>query len=261
MHIVVTGASSGIGRDIAKAFDAPGNKLSLVARRGALLGELQKEIRTTSWAIEADLAADPIGWLRRAETDGGPVDVLVNNAGTSYVEPVELIDEARIRAMYQLNVATPIAAMRHAVPAMRSRGSGTIVNVASVAAFTAAPFMCDYHATKGALGNFSESLRLELRGTGVNVVSVYPGPVHTPMAERNFDRFHDADKLRRVPTGNSATLARLVHRAVVTRKARVIYPRFYLLAWWLPGVARLAYSRVVPRVVGGTTPPLGGDGS
>jgi short-subunit dehydrogenase len=261
MHVVVTGASSGIGRDIAKAFDVPGNSLSLVARREGLLKELQREIRAPAEAIPADLAdpADPVGWLMRAEARLGPVDVLVNNAGISYIEPVAGVDAARIKALFQINVHTPIAAIHHVLPGMLARGGGTIVNVASVAAFTASPYLCHYHASKGALGNFSESLKMELRRTGVHVVSVYPGPIHTPMAERNYQQFADSAAARRAPAGDTKTLARLVYRAVLQKKPRVIYPRFYRLAWWLPGIARFISERAVPAVTGARTPPMPGD--
>jgi short-subunit dehydrogenase len=261
VHIVITGASSGIGRDLARAFDAPGNSLSLVARRGSLLEELQRELRAPSEAIVADLAdpADPIGWLLRAEARFGPVDVLVNNAGISYVEPVQGVEEARIKALFQVNVNAPIAAIHHVLPGMLARGAGAIVNVASVAGFAPAPYFCHYNATKAALGSFSESLRMELRRTGVHVVSVYPGPIETPMAERNYQQFQDSARARLAPGGDTRTLARLVYRAVEDRAPRVIYPRFYYLAWWLPGIARFVAERLVPEVTGGPTPPLQGD--
>jgi short-subunit dehydrogenase len=261
VHIVVTGASSGIGRDLAKVFDEPGHRLTLVARRQSLLEELQGEIEAPSEVVAADLgdAGDPIGWLERAEELQGPVDLLINNAGISYIEPTPGIDAARIAKLFQVNVHTPIAAIQHVLPSMLERKRGTIVNVASVAAFTVAPNMCHYHATKGALGNFSESLNIELMNAGVHVVSVYPGPIDTPMAERNYEQFKDSAAARRAPTGDTVTLARLVHEAVNERKARVIYPRFYRLAWWFPGIARFVTKRALPEVTGGATPMMGGD--
>jgi short-subunit dehydrogenase len=263
MHIVVTGASSGIGRELARAFDRPGNRISLVARRENLLAELRGELRAETCAVTADLsdARDPIGWLRRAEEAFGPTDVLINNAGTSYVEPVQGIDEARIRALFQINVHTPIAAIHHVLPAMLSRGRGTIVNVASNAAFSPAPYFCHYTATKGALGNFSESLRMEIKRTGVHVVSVYPGPIRTPMGERNWGQLKPTLAAKIAPEGDARALARLVLKAVERRRARVIYPRFYVLGWWLPGVGRWIAERFVPEATGAVTPPLDGDGA
>lgn len=261
MHIVVTGASSGIGRDLAKSFDEPGNSVSLVARRTALLEELGREMSVPTRAIEGDLtrADDPVAWLRRAEEAFGPVDVLVNNAGISYVEPVQSIDEPRIRALFQINVHTPIAAIHHVLPGMLERASGTIVNVASNAAFSPAPYFCHYTATKGALGNFSESLRMELRRTGVHVLSVYPGPIDTPMGERNWGQLEPSFSSRLAPRGDTKTLARLVRKAIRKRRARVIYPRFYALGWWLPSIGRFMAEHFVPKATGARTPPLAGD--
>src|SRR5688572_14245273 len=247
MHIVVTGASSGIGLALAKAFDAPGNTLSLVARRKGLLEKLQEEIRAPTHAIDADLAVADLGWLRRAEEAAGPADVLVNNAGVSYIEPIQGIDDERSRVLFQVNVHTPIAAIRHVLPGMRERGRGTIVNIASNAAFSPAPYVCHYCGAKAALGNYSESLRLELRGTGVNVLTVYPGPIDTPMAERNWAQLKTTAATRLAPRGDTETMARLTLRAIERRKARVIYPRFYLLGWWLPGIGRWIAGRFVPE--------------
>jgi short-subunit dehydrogenase len=198
--------------------------------------------------------------VRRAEERFGPVDILVNNAGTSYIEPTAGVDEERVRRIFQINVHTPIAAVHHVLPGMLARRRGTIVNVASVAAFTHAPYLAHYHATKGALGNFSESLRLELRGTGIDVVTVYPGPIKTPMADRNWAQFKSTAATRAAPIGDAKTLARLVLRAVDKRQPRVIYPRFYLLAWWLPWFSRWVTERFVPETTGAKTPPLAGDG-
>jgi short-subunit dehydrogenase len=261
MHVVVTGASSGIGEAIAKSFDKDANTISLVARRKGLLEAVQKNIQVKTQAISADLsdARDPIRWLREAEDTFGPTDVLVNNAGISYVEPVAGIDEERIRALFQVNVHTPMAAIHHVMPAMVARKSGTIVNVLSNAAFSPAPYFCHYTASKGALGNFSESLRMELARTGVHVLSVYPGPIHTPMGDRNWGQLKNTAMSKSAPIGDTETLARLVLRAVERRKARVIYPRFYLLGWWFPWFGRWVAERFVPEATGEKTPPLGGD--
>lgn len=260
MHIVVTGASSGIGRALAQSFDKPGNVISLVARRRAHLEELRRELHTESVAIVADLsrADDPVGWLKRAEERNGPTDVLVNNAGTSYVEPTVGVDAERVQKLFQINVHTPLAAIHHVLPAMLARSTGTIVNIASNAAFSPAPGFAHYSATKGALANFSESLRMELRKTGVHVLTVYPGPIHTPMAERNYAQL-EGELAKLGPIGDTQTLARLVQRAIERRRARVIYPRFYTLGWWFPFVGRWVAELLLPSVTGQKTPPLEGD--
>lgn len=264
MHIVVTGASSGIGLALARAFAADGTRMSLVARRVQVIEELRKELRGETQALQADLSApgDPVGWLRRAEERFGPTDLLINNAGASYMEPIEGITDAQSRSLFQLNTLTPMAAIHHVLPAMLSRRAGTIVNVTSCAAFLPAPYLCHYNGTKAALANFSESLRIELnlKKSGVTVVTVYPGPIATPMGDRNWAQI-EATLLTRLamPTGDTATLSRLVVRAVQRRKARVIYPRFFLFNWWFPFLARWATERFAPPATGKKTPPLPGD--
>jgi short-subunit dehydrogenase len=261
MHIVVTGASSGIGLEIAKAFGKSGNKLSLVARRLSLLEGLGAQIPAESFALRADLAdpSDPIGWLRQAEERFGPVDVLVNNAGVSYVEPVQGIARERIDKLFQVNVHVPIAAIQHVLPGMLQRRAGIIVNIASNAGFTPAPYFCHYSASKGALGNFSESLRMELKHSGVHVLTVYPGPVDTPMADRNWDQLKQGAGARLAPIGSAPVLAQRILSAIDARKARVIYPRFYALGWWFPSIGRFIAERFVPEATGAVTPLMGGD--
>jgi short-subunit dehydrogenase len=261
MHVMVTGASSGIGREIAKCFDRPGNKLSLVARRLPLLQELQSEIKTESQALQADLSDSlaTAAWIKQAETGFGPIDVLVNNAGTSYLEPVLGVDDDRARKLFEVNVHTPIAAIHQLLPAMMDRKRGIIINVASNAAFSPAPYLCHYSATKGALGNFSESLRLELKRSGVQVLTVYPGPIKTPMADRNWDQLKKSFTTRMAPIGDAGILAAKILRAVERNRARVIYPRFYALAWWLPTIGRIVAEYMMPEATGQVTPPLAGD--
>jgi len=261
MHVIVTGASAGIGLDLARAFDGKGRRITLVARRRDLLDQLRAQLTAETQAIEADLARadDPIAWLREAEAAFGPTDVLVNNAGTSVVEPVEGVDEATQRMLFQLNVHTPIAAIHHVLPAMLARKAGTIVNIASGAAFLPAPYFCHYTATKAALAGFSESLHMEVKRAGVRVVTVYPGPIRTPMGDRNWAQFKPSLSQRLSPVGDPAVLARMVVRAADKGRARVIYPRSLRVLWWLPGIARTLATRVVPEHVGTKTPPLGGD--
>ena len=100
---------------------------------------------------------------------------------------------------------------------------------------------------------------MELRKSGVQVLTVYPGPIHTPMAERNWQQLEQSLSARMAPEGNVDTLARLVVKAVKRRRARVIYPRFYALAWFLPSIGRWVAEHMLPPVTGAITPPMEGD--
>jgi len=122
------------------------------------------------------------------------------------------------------------------------------VNVASAAAFASTPRQAWYGASKAGLASFSEALRYELAPSGVHVLTVYPGPVRTPMAERAFAAVGGREKVMKgVPEGEPGELAVLIHRALERRGPRVIYPRFYRVSYLAPWFARWMKAR---RVMG-----------
>ncbi len=214
MHVVVTGASSGIGEAVARAYLKVGARVTLVARRRAPLEEIAKQ--GTAQIMTIDLSQVQTDWLQEAVAGFGPIDVLVNNAGASLVQATAEALWEPAETLMRLNTLTPLKLMHTVLPSMLTRKSGCIVNIASVAALAPGPGFFFYNASKAALAAASESLRMELSGTGVHVLTVYPGPVHTPMAEANFAAVGDSY----APTGNTTTLARLVLRAVAKKRAR-----------------------------------------
>lgn len=253
MHVVVTGASVGIGEAFAREFKKRGATLSLIARRKDKLAALAQELGGDVTVIGADLV-DPKAAqaaLVQAESERGPVDVLVNNAGVQIIAPAAETDPDAGEDLLDLNVATPLRLIRHALPSMLARGSGTIVNVASMAALSPVPGMLYYNASKGGLANASEALRGELWGTGVNVVTVYPGPVHTDMGTKGIAKYEQSAAAGLAPWGTSDELARLVVRAVELRQARVIYPRAYSVSLLFPNISRWFSLKFAPRLKGG----------
>jgi short-subunit dehydrogenase len=246
MHVAITGASSGIGEALAREYLARGHAVTLVARRLDRLQAIAREAGGTTHLVAADLsvAGHATDWIDSAETALGPIDVLVNNAGASLVQPTASAIWEPAETLFRLNVLAPFRLTLTLLPRMLARKSGCIVDIASVAALAGAPGFFFYNASKAALAGASESLRSELRGTGVHVVTVYPGPVHTPMGDANFA----AVERTFAPTGNSRTLARLIVRAVERRKARVIYPRVYTVARWFPVLGRFIADHFSPRV-------------
>jgi short-subunit dehydrogenase len=260
MHVVITGASSGIGRALAHAFDGPGRRLSLVARRGDVLEEVAAQLSCEASPVVADLSDREAGtqWLVACEAAHGPVDVLVNNAGVCYVEPAQGVSAERIERLLRVNLHAPVAAVDHVLPGMLERGAGTVVNLGSLASFSPAPWYAHYAASKGGLAQFSESLRLELAGTGVHVLTVYPGPIHTPMAARNHDQL-EGDSSHLAPSGDPEALARRVVRAVERGAGRLFHPRIYGLAFWFPAIAHTIAATAMPRATGRVTPPMWGD--
>jgi short-subunit dehydrogenase len=162
------------------------------------------------------------------------------------IQPVDLTDASKGEDLLRLDLLTPLRLTRAVVPAMIARGSGTIVDVASMAAITPMVGMFYYNAAKAGLAAASEALRGELRGTGVHVVTVYPGPVDTDMGRAGFVKYEETLSAKIAPVGTAAELARLVRRAVEKKKARVIYPRFYAITRYVPNLARWFTLRFSP---------------
>jgi short-subunit dehydrogenase len=248
-HVVITGASSGIGAALARELGKHGARLTLVARRKELLESLAAEIGPSCRVVAHDLAdAERAGdWVDEAEAAHGPIDVLINNAGMENTGPTAATDVDQFKKLFQLNLISPLVLIRRLLPAMLARKSGMIVNVASVAALVAPPLQTYYGASKAGLAAFSEGTRGELAGSGVHLLTVYPGPVKTPMAEAAFVAFGGRENVPKVPEGTPEELARRIRRAMEKRKKRLIYPRFYVTSRWLPWLARILVDKFAPR--------------
>jgi len=250
MHALVTGASAGIGEAIAKQLAGAGYDITLVARRAAELERVAQELPDTVTARcqVADLSAlDSLAELvDDAEEALGPIDVLVNNAGIQVVGPTHEIPVQDGERMLTVNVLAPLRLTLLVLPRMRSRGKGTIVDISSLAGLAPTLGMVHYSASKAALAAASEALRAEVAPAGVHVVTVYPGPVSTNMANAAVDRYAK-DPTRLMPVGNPTQLAQRVLSAIERRKARVIYPRPYAAARYFPALTRWIMDRFSPR--------------
>ena len=187
---LVTGASGGIGWELARAFAAGGYDLVLVARSGGKLEELAGELRDRHGAAVRVLAKDltaagaPDEIFQELESAGVAVDALVNNAGFATFGPFAETDlESEIEEI-RLNVETPTHLTKRFLPGMLARRRGGVLNVASTAAFQPGPLMAVYYATKAYVLSFSEALAEELRGSGVTVTALCPGPTATGFQAR-----------------------------------------------------------------------------
>lgn len=186
---LVTGASSGIGADIARQLAARGLGVTLVARREELLRALADELAAAhgirAEVIAADLAepAPRVELAAEVARRGLAVDVLVNNAGFSTTGPVHRGDHTKEVAMVKLNVEAVADLCAIFVPGMVERGRGAILNVASTAAFQPMPGQAGYAASKAFVLSYTHALRGELKGTGVTATALCPGPVDTGFGE------------------------------------------------------------------------------
>jgi uncharacterized protein len=187
--VVVTGASSGIGSELARQLGALGHELVLVARRADRLEELATALRTEhgvdARAIPADLtdAAQRRALVTSLHDSGTFVAGLCNNAGFGSYGRTAEADPAMEAAMVQLNVAAVHELSLAFLGPMVERRAGAILNVASLAAFQPVPGMATYAATKAFVQSFSEALHAELAGTGVSCTVLAPGPVPTEFGE------------------------------------------------------------------------------
>lgn len=187
--VLITGASSGIGVELARLFAENGDRLVLTARRTDRLEALAKEIWDKHAVHAAVIPADlgkPDGAKQlaiEAGRKGLVIDVLVNNAGFGLRGEFAKLSFDRQLEMVQVNVTAPTALAGLFLPGMLARGNGGILNVASLAAFQAGPEMAVYYATKAFLLSFSEALHEEAKGKGVTVTALCPGPVPTEFGE------------------------------------------------------------------------------
>jgi uncharacterized protein len=187
---LITGASAGIGREFARQLSGRARSLVLVARREQKLNEMRNDlkgqhpnltvhIRKTDLADLAQLK-ELVGWLERQEID---IDLLINNAGLGDNGPFAKSDPIRNEQMTLVNMVALTSLTRHLLPRMIAKKRGGILNVSSSAGFLPIPDFAVYAATKAYVTSFSEALRAELRGTGVSVCALCPGPVHTEFQE------------------------------------------------------------------------------
>jgi uncharacterized protein len=179
--VLVTGASSGIGEEIAKEFVRRGRHVVLVARRADKLQALAASLGSSTDVLAADLSrADERAALpgRVAEL-GLVVDVLVNNAGLSTSGPIATSDPVAELNLIEVDVAAVADLCSRFVPGMVSRGRGAVLNVASVGAFGPVPGQAAYGAAKAFVLSYTQSLGQELQGSGVVASTLCPGPVKT----------------------------------------------------------------------------------
>ncbi|MCV9966772.1 SDR family NAD(P)-dependent oxidoreductase [Pararhizobium sp. BT-229] len=225
MAVVVVGASRGIGRSIAKIAAAQGTPVVLVARSPEALAAAATDVRQgggDAFALELDLVAgDATARLQEFLTTNGLVcDVLVNSAGYGLRGAATTLPLDDQLGVIDLNIRALSHLTLHFLPGMVARGRGGVLNLASVASFTPGPNMAVYYASKSFVRTFSEALHQELRGTGVTITCVAPGPVATEFLERSGA--NRAPLFKILPKLNSEYVAKRAWNGFKSRRRLVV---------------------------------------
>ncbi len=244
-RVLITGASAGIGAELARVFAKHGHRLTLVARRrdklAALAKELEDEHHVDVQLVVQDLAkaTGPAALLKAVDAAGEPVGILVNNAGVIEVGPFAQSDTAKLVGLVNLNVRALTELTSLVVPRMVERGFGKVLNVASLAAFQPVPSMAAYAASKAYVLALSEGLAEELKGSGVSVTALCPGLTDTAMMGDIQSGSSAAAKLPKELVSDPAQVAADAYRALMGGRVVLV-----------PGLSNqitAAWSQVTPR--------------
>ena len=223
---LITGASSGLGREFARLFSADGHDVLLVARRRdrleALAEELGRAHGVKAHVLAHDLGepASPQRIRDEAQTLGVEVDFLVNNAGFGLTGPFAAADLKRELEMVQVNVTALVELTGLFLPRMVSRRRGRILNIGSTAGFQPGPFMATYYASKAFVNSFTEAIAYELEGSGVTVTLSCPGATATEFAGHAGN---EKSLLFRMGAADSASVAREAYNAMRAGQRLVIH--------------------------------------
>ena len=228
--VLITGASSGIGRALALELGRRGARVGLFARRAELLIEAAEEIERTggkALSLPGDVrdAAALEKAAARMREHWGQIDLLVANSGVGVVAPASGLRAGDVADVISINTIGVVNSVAAVLPAMLERRSGHLVAISSLAAFRGLPKSAAYSASKAAVSTFFESLRVDLRGTGVDVTVIHPGFIKTPLTAGR------KGKLLFLMELEDAT--RLIIRAIERRR------RTYAFPWQLASLVRL----------------------
>lgn len=243
MRLIVTGASSGIGRELARALQDAGASLLITARRRERLEELAAELSARGPVPEfvaGDLTCNQTREeiFRRVSDRWGAVDGLVNNAGVGGVGPFALASSERLRQIIETNFIAPVEFIRQGLPWLRRGNTPIIVNIGSVLGHCAIPYKSEYCASKFAMHGFSDALRAELASEHIDVLLVSPSTTDSEFFEKELD----ATKSPARPFGkmSPATVARHVCRGIERGSTELILSP--------GGKALVAMNRWFPRL-------------
>jgi short-subunit dehydrogenase len=250
--IIITGASSGIGKAAALALAQEKAQLVLVARREKLLADLEAEVRARGGkavSLVLDLRERPAveTMIRTTRERFGRIDVLINNAAFGFYGSVENTPESVVKEIFDLNFDAPLYASQLAIPVMRAQHSGHIINVSSIAGKRGLPLSGIYCATKFALNGISESLRVELQGSGIDISIINPGATETEFGASVrvgdvTEKFKNMGHIQ-----SAAEVAAEIVRCIKQPKAEVYPYRVGRLLVWANAIAPSLVDKLMAR--------------
>ncbi len=185
---LITGCSTGFGREIARAALQAGHSVVVTARRAEAVADIADEFGDHALPVALDVtdAAQVAAAVSAADQAFGGIDVLVNNAGHGYLSSVEEGEDAEVRKLFDVNYFGAVDMIKAVLPAMRARGSGHIINISSMTGLVANPPNAYYSSTKFALEAVTEALAAEVRPLGIKVTAIEPGAFRTDWATRSM---------------------------------------------------------------------------
>jgi len=244
---LITGASAGLGAEFARQCAKRGEALALAARRRDRMQALANELGGDVHIFEADLSktGSAASLIAAVEAQGLSVGTLINNAGFGLAGKFADRPLATFSEMIDLNVRTLTELCHLVLPAMRGRGQGAILNIASTAAFQPGPNMAVYYASKAYVLSFTEALHHELKGTGIRVSALCPGPTHSEFSDVADSHSPTLERMK-MPAGPVVALG----LAGLDRNKAVVIPGFTnkLGAQASRFLPRAAMRRIIGRI-------------
>jgi short-subunit dehydrogenase len=243
--VMITGASSGIGRGLALELARRGAAIGLVARRSELLAEIVTEIEAANGkALALVVDVNDAEALRRQadrlRRELGPIDVLIANAGIATVDHAFDLHPAQVANVIKVNVLGAVNSIAAVLPEMVARGEGQLVAISSLSAYRGLPKSAAYCASKAALSCFFESVRIDIQNSGVEVTIIHPGFIKTPLTAGRHSKMPFLMEL-------DDAVKKMI-RAIEKRKKTVAFP------WQLASIVRLGmvmpnfmYDRIAAR--------------